>query len=187
MDFPTAGETWGADCPGENAPSLPASVPVIWPYVTGPPSIKWTPANIGRFTHSKIILVDQGFESRSPFDADEFDVESGAWTIEEISGIIAERRTRRWSTRLYGTWGTYGATKEVLAARGTGQSVFWRIADWDLNQHYADLELHGDVYAGQWASPSSNPDTILPGTHLTLAEANADLNVILNINTGWAG
>jgi hypothetical protein len=187
MTAPPLIETWGADCPSGSVEHLPRNVPVIWPYVTGTPSIRWTGEQIAQFPHSRIIRVDQGFESRSPFDADEFDIEAGAWSDDAIAGIVAERRTRRWSTRLYGTWDTYGAVKQELAARGIGQSVFWRIADWDLDQHFADLELHGDVYAGQWASPSSNPRTILPGTRLTLAEANADLSVMITVNTGWAG
>ena len=65
--------------------------------------------------------------------------------------------------------------------------MFFRIADWNLDQHLADLELHADVYAGQWASPTHNPATLVPGTHLTLADAKADLSVVLRMSTGWEG
>ena len=181
------GESWGADCPSASADHLPKNVPVIWPYTTGSPSVQWPVSLIDSFTKSRVIRVDQGFETRSPYDADEFDIEAGAWTESGITAIVKARRESRWSTRMYGTWETYGSTKQLLASQGIGQSVYWRIADWDLDKHFADVMLHADVYAGQWASPSSNPDTILPGTNLTLAEANADLNVILNIYTGWAG
>ena len=70
---------------------------------------------------------------------------------------------------------------------GLGRSVFYRIADWNLSEHLAGLAAYGDVYAGQWASPTSNPNTVIPGTNHTLATANVDLNVVLLENTGWQG
>jgi hypothetical protein len=41
--------------------------------------------------------------------------------------------------------------------------------------------LHGHkVVAVQWASPSSNPNTPLPRSSLTLRQANCDLSVTLD-------
>jgi hypothetical protein len=38
------------------------------------------------------------------------------------------------------------------------------------------------VQAVQWAAPQSNPDTLIPGSSLTLADGNCDLSVTA---PGW--
>lgn len=179
--------SWGADCIGPRAGLLSLKTPVIWPYVTGE-GVAWTEQEIQLFRQAgaKVYLVNQG-EPDQPFFGDEFDVEAGAITPEQMIGIVQARRERKWSTRIYGTYSTYRDLTEELAILGIRRSVWWRIADWNFSQHLAELELWGDVYAGQWASPTSNPGTLLPFTGLTLAQANADLNVVLKESTGWKG
>jgi hypothetical protein len=59
------------------------------------------------------------------------------------------------------------------------------LADWSLSRAQADnllgTRLHGHkVVAVQWASPSSNPNTPLPRSSLTLRQANCDLSVTLD-------
>ena len=184
---PLAVYSWGADTTAANAHKLPDSLPVIWPYVTGTPGVQWTADQIRDFPRSQVIRVNQGYENDDPFHGDEFDIETGAWNTANIIEVVAARRAHQWSTRLYGTYDTYASVIAALAAQGLRRSVFWRIADWDLTAHLADAELWGDVYAGQWASPASNPRTPLPGTVLTLAEAGADLNVIIRESTAWEG
>lgn len=182
--------TWGIDCKGSEVALLGGlEIPAIWPYVTGTPDVRWTELQISHFVAngSRVYRVNQAYDSPSPFDGDEFDVEALAWTPRQFCDVVAERRTHDWSTRGYCTWSTYGAIKQELADRGIGRSVWFRIADWNLDQHLADLELHADVYSGQWASPTTNPATMIPGTKLTLGEANADLNVLLLEYTGWQG
>jgi hypothetical protein len=55
------------------------------------------------------------------------------------------------------------------------------VADWSLSEAEAAkiLTTSGDypVVAVQWASPTSNPNTLVPGSHLTLSEANVDLSI----------
>jgi len=180
--------TWGLDAPAASYARMEAvRVPVLFPYVTGTPDIAWTPQQIRHFAAagSKIIRINQGYHSPSVFDGDEFDLEAGAWTIDGVVGAVAARRTRQCSTRVYCTWANYGPLKQRLAEAGTGRPVFFRIAGWNLDQHLAGAELHGDVYAGQWASPASSPRTVIPGTSLTLTAATADLNVVLTGDTGW--
>ena len=182
---------WGADCLGSSVPHLPRDIPAIWPYVTGTtsrPDVAWTDAQIKEFPHAKVTRINQGFASPSDFDGDEFDVELGAWTVAQAAGIVQVRRARKWSTRFYCVWAAYGAIKQQLARLGIGRSVYFRIADWSLSQPTATLAVHDDIYAVQWASPTSNPGTNLPGTGLTLAQSGADLNVIdLAKDTGWQG
>lgn len=187
---------WGFDCPGSRFPVLADAgighgviPPAAWPYVTGTPDIQWSAEQIGLLERlgTRIYRINQGYESPSPFHGDEFDFESGAWDLAGLLNVIAERRKMEWSTRVYCTWNDYAAVKQAAAERGIGASLWFHIADWNLSQHLADLELHGDVYAGQWASPSTNPGTFIPGTRLTLAEAGADLSVLLLERTGWQG
>lgn len=182
--------SWGIDAKSSQLGQLwDVKVPAIWPYVTGTPDVIYTPLQIAHFAASgaRVYRVNQAYESPSPFDGDEFDVEMLAWSPQTFAEVVAERRTHYWSTRAYVTWDGYGQVKQVLAERGIGSSVWFRIADWNLSDHLADLALHADIYAGQWASPTSNPLTKIPGTELTLAEVGADLNVLLIENTGWEG
>lgn len=188
---------WGFDCLGSSVAALisaKAAPTAIWPYDTGSEGYPWTSEEIAHFTFdaarpARVFRVNQGYLQGpgSAMHGDEFDFERGTWTAAGILDIVAARREARWSTRVYCTWSNYGLLKEQLAQAGTGGSVWFRIADWNLSEHFADLALHGDVYAGQWASPASNPQTRVPGTGLTVAEAQVDLNVLLLEDTGWAG
>ena len=182
------GVTWGADATSSNQQHLPDGLPVLWAYVTGTPDIAWTAAQLAdpRYAHASLYRIDQGFGSKGPFGADEYDVEQGAWTVPEIVSVILQRDNIRWSTRVYCS---RQARLEIMAdlAPGAQRSVFFRIADWSLSEAEAARSLGGNIYAWQWASPSSNPRTLLPGTGLTLTEAQCDLNVISLRSTGWQG
>lgn len=183
---------WGLDCPGADADKLAATVshvPAIWPYRTGGHGIIWSPQQAARFTGARVYWVNQHFGpgGSDPMDGDEFDVEALAWTPAQCVDVTRARRAHSWSTRFYGTYATYDTVTSELAAAGIRRSTWWRIADWNLSQHLAQAELWGDVYAGQYASPSSNPNTLIPGTHVTLAEAHADLTALLKESTGWQG
>ena len=189
---------WGFDCLGASVGALinaKAEPTAIWPYDTGSDGYPWTDEQIAHFTSAArlspatVFRVNQGYLQGpgSAMHGDEFDLERGTWTMPGILDIIAARRQAQWSTRVYCTWSNYGLLKQSLAQAGTGRSVWFRIADWNLSEHFADLALHGDVYAGQWASPASNPQTLVPGTSLTVGDAQVDLNVLLIENTGWVG
>ena len=180
--------TWGVDCPGADAGRLPAGIPAIWPYVTGTNGVAWDERQIARIGAKHVYRVNQEYDTPGDLYGDEFDVELGAWSLGDVVDITRRRRQYSWSTRFYVTWSLYGQVKGELSDAGINRSVFYRIADWNWDKFYADLALHGDVYAGQWASPSTNPDTSLPGyPGLTLAALNADLNVLLPVDTGWQG
>lgn len=181
--LPTA-KTWGADCLALNVSRLPRDIPAIWPYVTGTPEVQWSDTEIAWFKNARKYRVNQHYGNDNAMDGDEFDIEYLAWTPDECVDVTRERASRSWSTRFYGTYATYGTTTAKLAAAGVRQGTWWRIADWNLDRHMADAALWGDVYAGQYASPTSNPDTVIPGTRTTLAEAQCDLNVLLIENTG---
>lgn len=178
--------TWGADCMGEHSDLLPAAMGVVWAYGTGTPGIPWSVQQRARFGHAHIYTIDQGYGSKGAFDADEFDLEERAWTVPELVDVAAARAEKRVSTRIYCSRIPYGMMMGALAAAGLLHlPVFFRIADWSLNEQQARATLGGNVYAKQWASPSSNPGTLVPGTELTLTDAQCDLNVVRLMNTGW--
>lgn len=190
IQLPSIG--WGFDCLGSSVQHLLDTKPTaIWPYITGSDGIAWTPEEIDHFRRRgvRVYLENQGYGQgpSSALDGDEFDYETGAWNLPGLLKVVSARRLVSWSTRIYCTWTNYRTVKEALAQAGIHKSVFFRIADWNLDEHAADLILHGDVYAGQWASPTSNPATLVPGTGMTLAEAGADLSVVLHTSTGWQG
>lgn len=182
------GVTWGADATSSNEDHLPDGLPVLWWYGTGTPDIAWTPAQVAdpRYAHASKYEINQGFANRDPFTGDEFDVEAGAWDVFSAAAAIQARALRQWSTRVYCSHRDRASLMAILGP-GLGRSVFYRIADWSVSATEAASMLGGNIYAWQWASPSSNPGTLLPGTGLTLAEAQCDLNVISLRSTEWQG
>ena len=186
---------WGIDTIDAGVLKVPLGAPVIWAYVTGTtirPEIQWEPEDIARFPHSQVFRIDQGFgdqldEARA-FDADEYDLEAGGWTVDRLAGVVRLRNERQWSTRVYASVGPFDALLGKLrTAQVPMRSVFWREAHWGLTEAEARGQLGGIRYALQYASPSDGGDLVIPGTSLTLAVAGADLNVMALVNTGWQG
>lgn len=167
---------------------VPTGIHYVGGYVSGTPDIKWTPEDWARFPSARHIRIFQGYGDMPDvhgFDA--IDVETGAVTPGEAASIV---RTRVMAgipwTHIYGTDSTLATVGEAI--RAYGQSIWnghvscW-LADWNLDESEAAAKvgtrIHGmTCVAVQWASPSSNPHTMLPGTQLTLREADCDLSVV---------
>lgn len=176
---------------------FPPAPPVIFAYKTGTvsnPDIQWTEADIARFGASQVYRVHQGFGQQDPFrtpdgvEWDEADMEAGAWTVEATGRAIMIRNAERVSTRVYASDTPWAQLANWCASRAIGMhSVFRREANWSLSEAEMRERLTGNQYAGQWASPTSNPFTLIPGTDHTLQQANADLNVVRLGSTQWRG
>ena len=72
------------------------------------------------------------------------------------------------------------AAKAAVARTGKGANVKWFVADWNLSEAGAldYLGTHPDTVAVQWASPTSNPNLVVPGTGgRTVRSLNVDLSV----------
>ena len=178
------GLQWGLDYTAASYPKLEnVKIPVVWAYVTGTDDIKWTAAQVSRRIDmgSKLIRINQGYESTSLFDEDEFDVESLAWTNEQAVAVANDRAARKWSTRFYTSYDNYTALTKAI---GDKPYVYYHIAAWPFTD-LAQLALHRNIYAVQYASSTANPDYVVPGTSLTLKDVNADVNLDLGIFTGW--
>lgn len=186
---------WGADTIDAKAEFLPGGTPVIWYYVTGTtqrPEIEWEADDVARYPHSQLYRIDQGFGDQADksrwFAADEFDLEALAWTPADLVPVIEARNAIEWSTRIYASTGPWLQLLAALAAAGvSARSVYWREANWNLSEAQAGQLLSVVRYAIQWASPTSNARTVIPGTTINLATAGCDLNVARLSPTGWRG
>lgn len=162
--------------------NIPASAAKVAGYVTGGGDIEWTTADWDRFKGVK-VTIDQSPQGQSFAlgKADVLDVETGAATIADaVSGIPERQKAGRYST-VYVDQGNLQALKDALSGDKSvklNQVGYW-VANWDLSQAEATAQLGNEIVAIQFASPASNPDTILPGSSLTLKEANCDLSVTL--------
>jgi hypothetical protein len=167
---------------------IPASAEKVAGYNTGTSDIKWTQVDWDRFPHAGHVILNQGFTWTAPeiMAADGFDVESRAVTAVNAAHAADMRVAAgiTWTT-VYGTDSTLAEVVAALKALGAswylGHVDAW-LSDWNLTEAQAaaliGTQIHGlTCRAVQWASPTSNPGTLVPGSSLTLKEANVDLSV----------
>lgn len=171
-------------------PKVIEGIPWVAEYVSGTTDIEATaqdwdivPAGIKR------VRIWQGYGPDPAIDAfDEIDIERGAVTPQRAAAMVKKRVDGgiTW-TNLYASIDNLAATAKAIQAYGHdvwNGHVTCRLADWNLNRAEATAKV-GTYVAGmtcigvQWASPTSNPNTILPGpSGLTLRQANVDLSVV---------
>ncbi len=172
-----------------NAHNIPRRMPKVAGYVTGTGSVPWTATQWGYFPRAGHVRIDQSptLAKFSAGHADVADVEFLAGTIASFIHAVRARIAAgvQWST-IYGTDATLAAAAAELQAAGPhgwyyGHVDCW-LADWNLDKAQAAAltgrKVHGlHCRAVQWASPTSNPGTIVPDGTLTLAQAQVDLSV----------
>jgi hypothetical protein len=162
-----------------DAGNVPAGTPKVAGYVTGTSDIEWTPQDWERFPSSGKIRIDQseGLVTWAAGGADVADVENGAGTQATAIAGALKRKAKGWGSWIYVAQGNFSVLQEAVNAAGLSGSVQFWVANWNLDEAEAAAALSGDIIAVQWASPSSNPLTIVPGGSKTLSEANIDLSV----------
>jgi len=176
------------DAMGVNASRIPAGTHFVGAYVTGTGEVPWSSADLALFPHARIVRIAQGAGLVPAYNGyDEIDVENGAVTPAQAAQMIAERVNRgvTWTT-VYGTDSTLlQVTNETrkLGDHIWNGHVNYMLADWNLNAESAAAMLgkliHGASCVGvQWASPESNPDTLTPGSNLTLKNSQVDIAVV---------
>jgi hypothetical protein len=170
------------DTIGPDASNIPGSCRKMLAYITGP-GIAWTSAQIraAKERGADLIAVDQS-DNTYPYAQYRTlvkDVEPGAST-NEAAVIQAGRRAKlRLRTTLYTFAANEAALRHDVESAGLQSWTDWLIADWNLSREQAirRLEVDRTLIGIQWASPTSNPDTICPGSRRTLRELNVDLSV----------
>ena len=171
-----------------NVSKIPANQYFVGGYVSGTSDIKWTDADWARFPGARKFRIYQGFGVPPAIsDYDEIDVEQGAVTPAEAAQLVRARVLGgiQW-TGIYADDSYAAETATAIQALGDNiwnGHVVLRLADWSLDHAGAvakvGTKIHGMSCIGvQFASPSSNPHTMIPGTNVTLTEANMDLSVV---------
>lgn len=130
-------------------------------YITGTPDIRWTDIDWAQLPHDVATLrIDQSNLDLPLIASAKVvkDEEPGASSI-DTAVTVARQRLRA----------------------GDDFTIYFSQSDLaSVEQAVANASLPpGHIVAYQWASPTSNPNTRLPGTIYTLGEANADLSVVL--------
>lgn len=173
-----------------NVSHIPAATKKIAGYDTGSPDIDWTADDWARFPDAGHVVIDQsaGLAQYAIGKANVADVETGAGTIPEFVKGTQDRISRGQDGWIYGAQATVVYTAGQLTRAGVDlRRVGAWIADWNLSEAEASALLGTSiggirVVAVQWASPTSNPATVVPGGSQTLREANVDLSVA---EAGW--
>lgn len=184
------------DTIGTDAGNIPPGAVKVAGYVTGTPDIMWNASAWARFDRAGRVRVDQSpaggayalhmANGKPAIDADVYDMELRAGTADRFAELAPQRHAAGAGNCGYGTPTTRAAAAAALDAmpglewRG---SFGWWLADPNLNEAEADA-LIGQVIDGfytvavQWATPTTNPDTPVPGSTsgATLKSANLDLN-----------
>ena len=176
------------DAIGANAGAIPAGTKRVAIYLTGSGGVAWTNADVAKLTKDdpqlqSVIRIDQANQSTNVFPQVAFivvDIEPGAANIPEAVRIASARKQIGLRTGLYFFRAEENALRQAVTAAGLDDHVDYWAAYWDLDRDRAIMMLgHRGVKAVQWASPTSNPDTLVPGTSRTLRELNVDLSVTL--------
>lgn len=169
----------------DNVGNIPVSTPRVAGYVTGTPDIKWTPRDWGRFPKSGKAPIDQspGLAAYASSGAMIADIEPLAGTVPAYVRACRERLRAGHTLCFYCSQSIVAQVSAAMVNAKIPLNNCWVwIANWNLSQAEANAVL-GTTVAGvkvvavQWASPTSNPRTLVPGSTLTLAEANVDLSV----------
>ncbi len=173
------------DITGTYASSVPlVSGTYVGYYVTGSGGIEETAAQIAaaKAAGMGVITIDQttGLSLFAAGQADVADIEDGAGTPASAETAITARRALGITQHtLYVSQDSW-ANLEAAIADPTGV-VYW-IADYDDSEVAAEdfIAANSAVVAVQFGDPTSNPTTVIPGTDVSLATAQADIDVGLS-------
>lgn len=172
------------DAMGVDSGNIPAGVKRVAIYLTGSGGIAWTSADVERLKRNDsavqtIIRIDQ---SNSVLNIPNYlvkDIEPGASSI----GVAVEEAKKRAAVGLHGALYSdrhdFPVVRAAVEAAGIQPFIGYWIADPSLDREQAIQLLLSDdsIKAVQWAWPTTNPHTLIPGSKRTLAEANVDLSV----------
>jgi hypothetical protein len=167
------------DAVGADAGHIPPATPKVAGYVTGTGVVPWSAADWALFPRAGHIRIDQSpaliaWATR----ADVADMENGAATEGAVIAQGLIRQAKGWWSWVYVSEANLAGLQDAAKAAGLTRIQYW-VANWNLDEAEAAAKLGGDIVAVQWASPSSNPSTLVPGGTQTLAEANVDISVTI--------
>lgn len=165
-----------------------ASIPavkgtVVALYATGSATIEATAADIAKYKNAGagVILIDQT-ASLSVFAAglaDVADIENGAGTYGAAADAVLARQAKGWQSTFYISQSSYEALIAEFSSQVDASLVLFGIANWSDSLAAAEAALTANAHWAyvQYGDPGSNPDTLVPGTNVTLKQSNADIDV----------
>jgi hypothetical protein len=183
MTFYPFADTMGVD--SRNVPADPRYFRLVALYVTGGiQMIEATAAEIARFREGGVGVINidqtQALATWRAGLGDVADVEQGAGTYADAAAGAKARQEHGWESTIYLSRDAIDAQTQALRDAGADLAmVKFGVADWSLSQAEAEQALDANpswAYV-QWASPSSNPLTVLSGTGEDLRVTNVDLNI----------
>lgn len=167
------------------AHNIPGDSIAVAGYDTGP-GIAWAPGQWDWFPRASKVHFDQSpgltefapGRSHAARVSNTADIEAGAATIESFIAAARIREAAGLQSTAYIDMAEY-PDLVVAVAKAKVNGVRYGIADWSLSASQAQnaLEKNLEWVFVQFASPTSNPHTEMPGLGMTLAEANCDLSV----------
>jgi hypothetical protein len=176
------------DTIGDDAGHIPANAQKAAGYVTGTPDILWPAPAWARLANAGKVRVDQSAagDLYAAGKADVYDMETDAGTPARYATIAAGRHDRGLPNCGYGGRNTLSQLTAVLDAVTDLEKDWWHgtscwLADPMLSLAEASKLIGTTMFGGlvvvavQWATPSSNPTTVV-GTG-TLKSLNLDLSV----------
>lgn len=176
------------DAEGVNSGHIPMTTPFVGAYVSGTGGVPWNAAELSRFPAARTVRIYQGAGTYPGVSGYDFmDVETHAVTPAQCASEFGKRCIAGIEyTGIYATRDNLTACVaaiEALPANEKAGFVYAWLADWNLSEVSANALLGTNIsgaviVAVQWASPSSNPHTLVPGTEDTLSQLNIDLSVI---------
>lgn len=167
-----------------NIPAIVASKPKkVAGYMTGSFGIEWPLQVWDMFPKDQVgkVRIDQspGLHKFAQGAADVADVETNAGTITNFVAAAKQRIGMGLHCDIYIQSSSVNAAHTRFQKEGILSHVRWWVADWNLSRDEAMSRIMNSdsVVAVQYASPSSNPHSVIPGTSMTLAATNVDLSV----------
>lgn len=165
----------GLDATGADSINIPLSTETVGAYVTGSAGVPWTPEQRARFHNSGMELFNQD-NSTDPRVGNAFDCEALAGTIAGAARWSVNKKEIGALPVIYIQESNLSILEAELANFGVDR--YWiHLANWSLSRAEAEKRLNERIRAVQCQSPTSNPNTLVPGSHLTLAQANVDVSV----------
>jgi len=171
------------DTIGTTAGNIPSNASKVAGYNTGTNGVAWSEADWNRFPKAGKVIMCQDANYSTWHTADGGDVEPGAMTVAGFVAGALKRQAIGWNTVAYVDKDNVASLVKACNEAKLTKIQLW-IGDWELNLEQASSQLGQtvggyEIVAVQWASPTSNPDTIVPGGTQTLREANLDLSTTL--------
>jgi hypothetical protein len=167
------------DATHDNIDSIPATAVAVAGYVTGSGGVEWDEGDWDRFATAAKVRINQ-MPGSDPLLGDVLDVEPRAWTNEGAAQACRERKQRGLEISLYTFQDNLTPLLNACLRVGVTEGNLW-VANWNLSIEEATemvVKRSGPwpIQAVQWASPTSNPRTLIPGSNRTLREGNVDLS-----------